>query len=98
MVGRGSRPWLQAGRGVVILVLPGGSPCLSACATLVDDPDIVALNHRNQTVNGTVHLFGIAQDEDEPALALDHAHNTEWVKGVVSHAILKDDPSRPAAQ
>jgi len=63
---------------------------------LVLDFDILSINYSIETVNGTVYLMGIAQDEAELSQVAEHARNIGGVKDVVSHVVLKDDPRRPA--
>ena len=62
---------------------------------LLVDGDVLSINYSIETVNGTVYLLGIAQDEAELARVIEHARGIEDVKRVVSHVVLKDDPRRP---
>ncbi len=62
---------------------------------LLVDVDVLSINYSVETVNGTVYLMGIAQDEAELARVIEHARSIEDVKRVVSHVITKDDPRRP---
>lgn len=63
---------------------------------LLLDLDVLSVNYDVSTVNGTVYLFGIAQDEGELELVKAHARSVDGVERVVSHVIMKDDPRRPA--
>ncbi len=63
-------------------------------AALMLDGDIYAINYSIETVNGTVHLMGIAQNERERDRVISHARETSYVKRVVSHIRLKDDVNR----
>ncbi|MHC8491559.1 BON domain-containing protein [Thalassospira sp. SM2505] len=63
-------------------------------AALMFDGDIYAINYSIETVNGTVHLMGIAQNERERERVISHARETSYVKRVVSHIRLKDDANR----
>ena len=63
---------------------------------LLLDTDVLSINYSIETVNGTVYLIGIAQDDAELARVNAHARSIEDVKRVVSHVVLKDDPRRPA--
>lgn len=63
--------------------------------TLLVDGDVLSINYSVETVNGTVYLLGIAQDEAELARVTEHARSIENVKRVVSHVVLKDDRHRP---
>ena len=63
---------------------------------LLVDVDVLSINYSVETVNGTVYIMGIAQNEDELARVIEHARSIEDVKRVVSHAVMKDDPRRPA--
>ena len=65
-------------------------------ARIVFDIDILSVNYDVETVNGTVYIMGIAQDEDELGRVLAHARSVDGVRDVVSHVIMKDDPRRPA--
>ncbi|MEQ8284181.1 BON domain-containing protein [Thalassospira sp.] len=66
-------------------------------AALMFDGDIFAINFSIETVNGTVHLMGIAQNERERDRVIAHARETSYVKRVVSHIRLKDDANRQGA-
>ena len=63
---------------------------------LLFDIDILSVNYDIATVNGTVYLLGIAQDEGELEQVKEHARSVDGVERVVSHVIMKDDPRRPA--
>ena len=65
-------------------------------ARILFDIDILSVNYDVETVNGTVYIMGIAQDEDELGRVMAHARRVDGVKNVVSHVIMKDDPRRPA--
>ena len=69
---------------------------LLLAAKLLLDLDILSVNYDVETVNGTVYLLGIAQDEDELEQVKEHARSVDGVERVVSHVIMKDDPRRPA--
>ncbi len=62
---------------------------------LLVDGDVLSINYSVETVNGTVYLLGIAQDEAELTRVTEHARSIEDVKRVVSHVVLKDDRHRP---
>lgn len=61
---------------------------------LMFDTDVYAINYSIETINGTVHIMGIAQSEYERNLVIAHARGTSYVRRVVSHVRLKDDPQR----
>ncbi|KEO57635.1 osmotically-inducible protein OsmY [Thalassospira sp. MBR-102] len=61
---------------------------------LMFDTDVYAINYSVETINGTVHIMGIAQSEHERNLVIAHARATSYVRRVVSHVRLKDDPQR----
>ena len=65
-------------------------------ARLLFDIDILSVNYDVETVNGSVYIMGIAQDEEELEKVTEHARRIDGVKHVVSHVIMKDDPRRPA--
>ena len=67
----------------------------SSRGKLLVDSDVLSINYSVETVNGTVYLLGIAQDEAELARVTEHARSIEDVKRVVSHVVLKDDRHRP---
>ncbi len=58
------------------------------------DKEIFSINYNIETVNGTVYLVGIAQDQTELDRVTNHARTIPYVRRVVSHVILKDDPRR----
>jgi osmotically-inducible protein OsmY len=57
--------------------------------------DIRSINYSVVTVNQTVYLMGIAQDQIELNRATTVASTTSYVKRVVSYVRLKTDPNRP---
>lgn len=63
---------------------------------LTFDQKIRAINYDIVTVGGIVYLLGIAQDQDEINRIMQYARNVRYVRGVVSHVLLKDDPNRYA--
>lgn len=63
---------------------------------LLFDKDVLSVNYNIETVNGTVYLIGLAQDQTELTKVSGHARTIEDVKRVVSHVMLKDDPRRQA--
>ena len=65
-------------------------------ARLLFDLDVMSVNYDIETVNGTVYIMGIAQDEEELETVKAHARSVDGVKHVVSHVMMKDDPRRPA--
>ena len=85
-----------ADEGVIIDHAGNASISTQLSAALVADADIVQNNYRMETVNGTVYLLGIAQDEEELEQVKAHARGVLGVERVVSHVIMKDDPRRPA--
>ena len=61
---------------------------------IIGDPDVNGINYSLETVNGTIYLIGIAQDEAELNRVIRHARNIEGVRKVESYVRLKNDPSR----
>ena len=53
------------------------------------DGGISSINYDVDTVNGTVYLFGIAQNGTELQLVIDHARNLDYVRNVVSYVRIK---------
>lgn len=62
------------------------------------DLDIFAVNYSVDTVGRVVYLMGIAEDQRELDRAVDHARRIRYVKKVVSHVMLKNDPRRAPSQ
>ena len=60
------------------------------------DTRIQAINYSIETSGGVIYLLGIAQSAAELARVQNHARNIRYVRRVVSHVILKDDPRRRA--
>jgi len=59
---------------------------------LTFDKDILAINYVVETVNGTVYLIGIAQDQPELDRVIAHANAVKHVTNVISHVRLKKKP------
>ena len=55
------------------------------------DSKIKAINYAIDTVNGTVYLMGVAQNEWELSLVSNHARSLDYVRRVVSHVRIKSD-------
>ena len=56
--------------------------------------DIQSVNYSIESVNGVVYMLGVAQNQVELDKALSIARNVNYVRRVVSHVLLKDDPRR----
>ena len=65
-------------------------------AKLLFDGDVLSINYSVETVNGTIYLMGIAQNEAELERVMHYARDIGGVKRVVSHVVMKDDPRRQA--
>jgi osmotically-inducible protein OsmY len=55
---------------------------------------IRSTNYTVECVNGVVYLMGLAYDENELRKVNDIASRTKYVKEVINHAVLKNDPRR----
>lgn len=64
---------------------------------LLGDADIYDINYTIETVNKIVYLFGIGESAEEVKRAAYHAQRVKGVERVISHVILKDDPTRRRA-
>lgn len=60
------------------------------------DSEIKSINYNVVTVDGVVHLFGIGQSQVEIDRVVRYARNLPYVRNVVTHVVLKDDPNRHA--
>lgn len=65
---------------------------------LMFDRDIESINYTIDSLRGTVHLLGVAQNQEELEKVLAHARNLSSVRKVVNHVILKSDPRRQSNQ
>jgi osmotically-inducible protein OsmY len=63
-------------------------------AGLMGDEQVLAVNYYIDAVNGVVYVMGVAQDQAELDRVLYRAGDVKYVKKVVSHVLLKDDPRR----
>lgn len=61
---------------------------------LLFDKKILSINYSIETVNGSVYLMGIAQNQQELDRVTNHARTLSYVKRVVSYVRLKSDPRR----
>lgn len=53
------------------------------------DKEILAINYVIETVNGTIYLIGIAQNQGEVDRVIGHARNIGYVRNIISHVRLK---------
>lgn len=58
-------------------------------AKLTFDEDVLAINYAIETVNGTVYLIGIAQNQAELDRTVAHARSLSYVRKVISHVRVK---------
>lgn len=56
---------------------------------LTFDKDVLAINYAVETVNGTIYLIGIAQNQQELERVVAHASNINRVTNVISHVQMK---------
>lgn len=61
---------------------------------LAFDRDVSYINYTVETVNRTIYLMGIAQDQAELDRVLGHARQVRYVRRVSNHVRLKTDPRR----
>jgi osmotically-inducible protein OsmY len=59
---------------------------------LIFDRDVQSINYTIDTVQGTVYLMGIAQDQAELNKVISHARATGYVRDVVSYVKLAGEP------
>ncbi len=64
---------------------------------LLFDKQVHNVNYTVDSVNGTVYLMGIAQDQAELDRVIAHARNIEGVQRVVNNVVLKTDASRKSS-
>ena len=58
---------------------------------IVFDKYVQSINYNIDTVNGTVYVMGIAQNQAELDRVLETARNTRYVKNVISYARLRGE-------
>lgn len=63
-------------------------------ARLLRDVGVDAVNYNIETVEGVVHLIGLANTAEELSRVTRHAASTPGVRQVVSHVLFIDDPRR----
>ncbi|MEQ8370045.1 MAG: BON domain-containing protein [Alphaproteobacteria bacterium] len=61
---------------------------------LLFDGDVSAINYSIEVVKGVVYLMGIARSQAELDRVVTHARDIAYVRRIVSHVVLADDPSR----
>lgn len=61
---------------------------------LLGDVEVNAINYNVETVNKTVHLIGVARNEDELQRVVAIASKVPGVQKVVSHVLTKNDERR----
>jgi len=63
-------------------------------AALLGDGDVIDVNYWILVNDGTIYLLGVAQSDAELERVMAHARGIPNVQRVVSHVVLKSDPSR----
>ena len=58
-------------------------------STLLLDKEVSSLNYSIETVNQTIFLMGVAQNQDELNRVVDHARNIAYVRGVRTYVRVK---------
>ncbi|HEU0071435.1 MAG TPA: BON domain-containing protein [Alphaproteobacteria bacterium] len=61
---------------------------------LLFEKNVFSVNYSFETVRGVIYMIGVAQDQQELEIVLNHARNIEYVQRVVNHVLLKSDPRR----
>ena len=61
---------------------------------LLIDSGVTSINYSIESVNNTLYLMGVAQDQTELTRVIGHAKDIAYVRNVVSYVRLKDDPAR----
>lgn len=61
---------------------------------LLFEKNVFSVNYSFETVRGVIYMLGVAQDQTELEIVLNHARNIQYVQRVVNHALLKSDPRR----
>ena len=61
---------------------------------LLVDSGVTSINYSIESVNKTLYLMGIAQNQAELDRVIGHAKDISYVRNVVSYVRLKDDPAR----
>ena len=61
---------------------------------LLGDTEVFDINYAITTSRGMVHIIGIAQSQDEIDRVVGHASDIAYVRRIVRHIVLKNDPSR----
>ncbi|MBK0400486.1 BON domain-containing protein [Limibaculum sp. M0105] len=64
---------------------------------LFTDLNVRSINFNVETVDGVVHLTGLARSQRELERVVNHARSVNGVKRVVSHILTIDDPRRRVA-
>ena len=64
-------------------------------SSLLFEKDLYSLNYTVETVNGTVYLTGVGQDETEINRVVEVARNVGGVKKVVNHVKVKGQEEAP---
>jgi osmotically-inducible protein OsmY len=66
-------------------------------ARLLTGKDVSSFNYNVETIDGVVHLIGLAQSRSELRRVANIAATTPGVERVVSHVLIIDDPRRTAS-
>lgn len=66
-------------------------------ARFIGGAEVSSFNYNIETIDGVVHLIGLAKSRSELRHAANIAATTPGVKRVVSHVLIIDDPRRTAS-
>lgn len=61
---------------------------------LLGDTGVFDVNYAITTSRSVVHIIGIAQSQEEIDRVVGHASDIAYVRRIVKHVVLKNDPSR----
>jgi len=88
---------LQIGDSSVINFSKDSWATTQLTSKLTFDEDVLSINYAIETVNGTVYLMGIAQNQKELDRVIAHARTISYVQKIISHVRVKQ-PGPPTAK
>jgi len=86
---------IQIGDSSVVNFSKDSWATASLTSKLTFDEDVLSINYSIETVNGTVYLMGVAQNQQELDRVIAHARTISYVQNIITHVRIKPPGSAP---
>jgi len=86
---------IQIGDSSVVNFSKDSWSTASLTSKLTFDEAVLSINYSIETVNGTVYIMGIAQNQQELNRVIAHARTISYVQNIITHVRVKPPGSAP---